>query len=726
MNPRLLLALWRERWGKAAETIPATPYLQGPPNLWGGRLARAAGWSLPGVVVVTSLICCLLFAFLLSIRFSLSSQIVFSVFFVCVALYLRRYAGTFVTLVLLGLAFIVSTRYLYWRFSATLVQNINLDFLLGFCLCLAEAHLWLLTILGSVQSVWPLKQARAALPGEPAVWPTVDVFIPCAGQPLDAIESSAMAALALDWPRNKLKTYILDDRHRDDVKALADAMGAGYLAQPENSKGTAGQINLALAQTDGELIALFDCDRTPPADFLQMTVGWFVRDTKLGMLQTPQHFLAPAPSQCSLQIISRPDLAGSCAVLRRAMVIEMGGVQTEPVSGRMHTALKLQALGHGTAYIGFAERAPQSGARQTASVERQTRTALEVFRMDDPFGDKSLLWKLRLTSLKAELQFYYPVARLIFYTAPLAYLLLNAHIIKTSVELLAAYALPHLILGHISRQRMQDKHRFSLFADIRETLFAWYLLLRTAITVTGTEFASRLNANKTGKAEKNLALDLRTAFPYVIVFGLNLAGLVAGAIRLQLSHTSEPGLIVFFLLWAAYNIMVLAAMLAVAEEGRDIRRHTHSQARIPAMIRMPSGHTVSCMTENFPEIALALKLPAPVTIETGLVANISLFYGNREFSFPAQLVQERDRVLRASFDGAAQNVYRVLRAAAYSRGQDWPKWLPGRDADRLFPVLIPKALVAVRDMVPGFATHFGRFARPARFSSWMHLWKNKK
>lgn len=727
MNPQRLLTLWRQRWGKSVGNALVTPYLEGQISLWGSRLTQGSAWSLPFVVFLTSLSCILLFAFLLSIRFTLNGQIVFSVSLVCASLYARRYAGRFVTLVLMGLAFIVSARYLYWRFSATLAQDINSDFVLGFSLCIAEVHLWLLMILNSLQAIWPLKQTHIALPSESAWWPTVDIFIPCQGQPACAIKSAATAALALDWPKNKLKIYILDDSPRDDIKALADSLGSTYLAHPGNSDGKAGNINQALPKTEGELVAIFDCDRTPGNDFLRTTVGWFVQDAKLGMLQTPQHFLAPAPAECSLEILNGFDSAGSCAVLRRSMLVEVGGVGVEPVTRRAHTALKLQARGYGTAYVGLAERASQPVEKLTMSIERQAQFSQQAFRVDQPFGDKSLRWKQRLASLKAMLEFYYPVPRLIFFSAPLVYLLLDVGIIQSSAELFIAYALPHLVHGQIARERMQEEHRFTLWTDVRELLLAWYLLLLTTMTLIRTELARCKNPFKFGKAQRHAALDWKLTLPYVILFALNLTGLIVGIARLRLPITPEQEIVVLlFLLWVVYNQAILSATLAVAEESREIRRYTRLQSRLPAMIRLPSGRTVSCMTENFPETSLALKLPTPMAIENGLTVDISIFHDNHEFSFPARVVLDQDWVLRASIDGPAQNVYRALGVAAYSRGQDWPKWLPSGDADHPVPRWINKTLFVMRRAALNWAMEVDKFARWSRFPSGMQIWKKRK
>lgn len=45
----------------------------------------------------------------------------------------------------------------------------------------------------------------------PEQWPRVDVMVPCFKEPLAVIEKTLRAALAIDWPANKLTVLLLDD-----------------------------------------------------------------------------------------------------------------------------------------------------------------------------------------------------------------------------------------------------------------------------------------------------------------------------------------------------------------------------------------------------------------------------------------------------------------------------------------------------------------------------------
>ncbi len=728
MNPRLLLAIWRERWAKAQSKAATTPYLQGRANLLSGRLTHMAIWSVPGVTVLAGLCCLLVFFILLRAEFSFTGQLVFSILFVGLAIFSYRYEGTYISLFLIALMAVVSGRYLYWRFSATLAPEMGPAFVCGFILCVAEAHVWLLSTLGVAKAVWPMEQPQVSLPNEPSWWPTVDIFVDCDEQSFAEIKSTAMSAMALDWPKNRLRTYILDHSHRGDIRKLADSLGCIYLPDPENSTNRASAINQALSQSSGDIVALFDCEWKPPTDFLKVTIGWFVRDEALGMLLTPQHFLAPPASQLSLETLNGFDLEGTCAMLRRSMLMEAKGVPLEPVSKNAHTAIRLQKLGYSTSYFGFNELPQRSNQRRPITAELKTEFATKVFRVDPPFLDHSLPWKQRIAFANSMLKFYAPAPYLVFLVAPLAYLLADVQPIQASAELFAAYALPHLIHAHFVQQRMQREDRLRTLADLRETLLAWYMLVRTAATLIRTELGNWAKALKTGKSEAKAPIDRRIALLYLVIFSSSMAGLVSGAVRLMDWQPNSQELVVhvLFLCWTVYNLLILAAMLAVAEESREIRRHISLQTHLPAMIKLPSGRTLSCVTENFPEMALALKLPTSAVIDNGQTVSISIFHQDREYSFPAEVNLEDELVLRAHIEGPAQNVYRALGVAAYSRGRNWPKWLPDQDADRMLPLWLSRIFMALRMMVREFVADVGRFARWAIFGSWMQIWKKKR
>ena len=699
-----LLAQWRERWGPSSRSSLNPRYLYGALNALGNQLIELPVWAVPGVVIATVVGCLMGFALITTIPFQLGEQLVFSIIFCAVSLYIRRYVGTLVVLVLISMSLIASTRYIYWRFTATLGQELNSDLMFGIGLLCAELYAWLVLVLGFFQTSWPLKRKPVLMPQDLSLWPTVDILVPTYNEPLAVVRPTVMAALSLDWPREKIKVFVLDDGRRPEFREFAESVGATYLTRPDNLHAKAGNLNAALAVTSGELVAIFDCDHIPTRTFLQTTVGWFLEEPQLGMLQTPHHFLSPDPFERNLGLFrNMPNegelfyglvqdgndmwnatfFCGSCAVLRRTSLMAIGGIAVETVTEDAHTSLKMHRLGYTTAYIGIVQAAGLATESLSAHVGQRIRWArgmAQIFRVDNPMMGKGLTWPQRLCYLNAMIHFFYGFPRVVFLTAPLAYMFFQAHIIQVSADLIAAYALPHLIQANIANSRMQGKFRHNLWAEVYETALAWYILVPTTLALISPKFG-QFNVTKKGGLVDREYFDWRISLPYLIILALNLLGLVIGIGRLFWWNTHEIGTVILNLVWTLYNLMLLWATLAVALEARQIRSHWRVQLAMPAMVRLPNGRTMVCETEDFSEGGLALKLPTSLVLEKNAPVSVSIFRGEREFSFPAVVAFSQGAVLRLRFEGMQLDDYQALVAATFSRGDAWQEWLPDRDTD---------------------------------------------
>ena len=220
MAPRRMLSLWRQRWGWPPGGGRQIPYVDGRIKRWSVGLARAGAWSRPAVPFLVPLACLLLAAALVPVRLSLNAQEAVSALLLGIALVMRRQAGSMVTLVLVALSLLVSLRYLCWRLSDTLAPQLDADFLIGFAVLAAELHLAARVALEYAARLWPLRRAPLPMPTRKADWPSVDVLLLCAGQPAPVVQA-ALERLGFDWPRKKIRFYLVDDRHRADIALLA-------------------------------------------------------------------------------------------------------------------------------------------------------------------------------------------------------------------------------------------------------------------------------------------------------------------------------------------------------------------------------------------------------------------------------------------------------------------------------------------------------------------------
>ncbi|HML10368.1 MAG TPA: glycosyltransferase, partial [Stellaceae bacterium] len=340
-----------------------------------GRLSRIGESELAGRNLVLAVLIVIGVCFLgvvVITPLDLVSQAVFAVLTILAMLIIRGQPSRGVTLILITLSIAVSTRYICWRITETLQFPSQTEAFLGIGLILAEVYAWLVLVLGYIQTAWPLHRPPVALPEDIAEWPTVDLFIPTYNEPLSVVQNTVLGALSIDYPLDKLKIYILDDGRREEFREFAEACGVGYITRDNNLHAKAGNLNQALSVTEGELLALFDSDHVPTRAFLQLTIGWFLRDPRLSLVQTPHHFYSPDPFERNLRagttvpnegqlfyglIQDGNDLwnaaffCGSCAVIRREAVESIGGFAIQTVTEDAHTALRLHRAGWNSAYL---------------------------------------------------------------------------------------------------------------------------------------------------------------------------------------------------------------------------------------------------------------------------------------------------------------------------------------------------------------------------------------
>ena len=97
-----------------------------------------------------------------------------------------------VTLILITLSMVVSTRYIWWRLTETMQFTSELEAVLGIGLILAELYAWLVLVLGYIQTAWPLHRPPVGAAGRPRRLADVDLFIPTYNEPLSVVQSTVL------------------------------------------------------------------------------------------------------------------------------------------------------------------------------------------------------------------------------------------------------------------------------------------------------------------------------------------------------------------------------------------------------------------------------------------------------------------------------------------------------------------------------------------------------
>lgn len=597
---------------------------------WAATLAEhPRGGLLRWTVFALAAICV---APVLFVPFGFAEQVALGLVFIGAAVYLSVFAPE-LRLAIGLLSATASLRYIIWRGDKTLNFASPMDATFSIALFLAELYGISILLLGYFQTVELVRRKAAPAPAEPEL-PTVDVFVPTYNEEVSILRRTITGALALDYPRKRV--YLLDDGQREEMRVLARELGCEYITRETNAGAKAGNVNNALAQTSGDLVAIFDADHVPVASFLRETIGFF-GNRRVALVQTPHHFYNPDPFERNLgleghiapendffyQVVQVGNdfwnsafFCGSCAVLRRSALDEVGGLATDTVTEDAHTALNLHAAGYESVYYAKPVAAGLATERFSSHIAQRMRWArgmIQILRIDNPLLKPGLHWPQRLNYLSAMIHFLFGIPRIIFILAPLAYLLFGIDAIRGMGLEVLAYALPHIAIATIANSIVSHSYRNSFWAEIYESAIAFYVSPVTMLALVNPRLG-RFNVTRKGDKIEEIQYDWRSALPVLALLGLAIAGLVAFAPWRWFAYPEERVAISINALWMLYGLILLIPAALVARERPQQRRAPRVERRYVCRVTTPSGATLHCETHDMSETGLRLVYSRPVPL----------------------------------------------------------------------------------------------------------------
>lgn len=265
---------------------------------------------------------------------------------------------------------IICVIYTIWRFTVIPIHHGIVSFILGVSLYSAEI-LGLISFL-NFQYLFSknYKLENKSLDDYTSEnIPSIDVLICTYNEPLDLLQKTIIASKKLYYPKDKLKIYVCDDGHRDELKKLCKNYKVNYITREDNEGAKAGNINNALNIINGDLFAVLDADMIPKKNFLSKTVGYFSNENT-AFVQTPQVYYNQDMYQYNLnkKIPNEQDFfmrdievaraannavlhVGTNAIFRKKYVMEIGGYPTCSITEDMAVGMLLQAKGYDSEFI---------------------------------------------------------------------------------------------------------------------------------------------------------------------------------------------------------------------------------------------------------------------------------------------------------------------------------------------------------------------------------------
>jgi cellulose synthase (UDP-forming) len=537
-----------------------------------------------------------------------------------------------IILILIGV--FLTSRYWLFRTTDTLVYFGFFDFVGLMLLFLAESYAILTYFLGMFVNAFPLRREIQPVDLNDPELPTVDVFIPTYNEPISIVETTAAAAMRLDYPKEKLCVCILDDggtlekrldpdpeksraaqeRH-ESLKALAESLGVTYITRDRNLHAKAGNVNEALLRgcseemravatrsscmlmgmdgTAGELILILDCDHVPTRDLLKNTVGHFLEDDRLFLVQTPHFFINPDPVEKNLAtFLEKPSenemfyggvhlgldfwnasfFCGSAAILRRRHLAEVGGLSGETITEDAETALTLHARGYNSVYIArpmVCGLSPETFADFIIQRSRWAQGMTQILMLKNPLLLKGLSIAQRICYFNTCIFWLFGFSRLIFFLAPLFYIYFGLNIYPATLSQVLAYAGPHIVVATMMTDYMFGDLRHPFFSELYEVVQSIF----NVPTVIGTILRPRSPSFKVTPKVQSLKSDILSplALPFYIMLIAAMIALPLAAYR-WFYLPLERDAVYITLFWNCFNLFLVLLCLGAVWERRQLRR----------------------------------------------------------------------------------------------------------------------------------------------------------
>jgi len=626
-------------------------------------------------------------------------------------------------IVVVSILLVLTVRYILWRSLSTLnlADPTNGVFSLGLffleMLMLAGSTIQLLLMLRVRDRREEADQnAIAVLSGQFA--PPVDVFIPTYNEPEFVLRRTIIGCQAMEYANKRI--YLLDDTHRPEIRSLAAELGCEYMTRPDNRHAKAGNLNHAFAQTDSDLIVVFDADFIPTRNFLTRTVGFFQAE-QVALVQTPQSFYNPDPIARNLglenvltseeevfyrQIQPIRDAAGSviCSgtsfVVRRTALEAAGGFVTESLSEDYFTGIRLSAQGYQLVYLDeklSAGLAADNMASHAAQRLRWARGTLQAFFIEsNPLTIRGLTPLQRLAHLEGLLHWFTSLSRVGFLIIPLAYSFLNVIPVRATEAQLLYFFLPYYVVQLSVFSWLNYRSRSAILSDIYSLVLA-VPLAWTVIQVMLNPFSKGFNVTPKGTSSDRYSYNWNLAVPLIAFFIITAISLwrnlgmcmIKGGwaaapldpIEALARSESIKGMGVGWL-WSGYNLIMLGiALLILLDVPRpnpydwfDLRRTVQitpvSLDGSPTFwgittLFSEGGAEVALTQTGFPSLDSDETLPVTVNIlEEALQLTGTAIRSD---------IQDEFSTVRIQFDNLPMNDHRRLVEMLFCRPGQWKR-----------------------------------------------------
>ena len=629
----------------------------------------------------------------------------------------QRAPWRFVFILLSGF---IALRYIMWRSMESLHYTGPADFVAMSLLYIAELYAITIHFLGMFVNIWPLTGRPTILAKDATNLPIVDIFIPTYNESDDIVRITVIAASQMEYPKDRMRIHICDDggtlnkRSQPDtmqeawerhyrLRLMAKQLGVNYLTRETNRSAKAGNLNHALNHTDGELILVLDCDHVPTRNMLQRTVGYFLADPKLCLVQTPHFFINPTPVEKNLVGIGNPNgendmfyrtihpsldfwnasyFCGSAALLRRSHLMEVGGICGSTITEDAETAFLLHSRGYNSVYVEqpmVCGLSPESYDDYVLQRTRWAQGMVQMFIMNNPLFAKGLSLGQRLCYFNSCLFWFFGLARFTYFVAPAMFLVFGLKIFHASWDQISAFIIPFVLSTFFLMDFFYAKARQPFFSEIYESVQTMFLI-PAVISVIIHPHKPSFKVTPKGQTQANEFLNpLATSFFIIIV--VNIVALILAGYKWFYNPLLREVLLVTGG-WCLYNLYLALVSLGAFWERKQIRHFHRINVAGEISVSFPRLHytTKAKLTDiSLTGLGFKVQVPYPLVSHEQVVIDASYLdaydASAHHYQFEAKLMRliERDGVYACGSE-FIKNTENYSKAISYVYG-DSERWL---------------------------------------------------
>ena len=364
---------------------------------------------------------------------------------------------------ILILNIIISFIYFSWWFNPLHIGNVYLYGVLLF----GEIYHVLMALL-FWWTLWPHKTDKTKTSS--LLSPSVDIFIPTAGESVDILKQTISAARDQNYQNSAV--YVLNDglvAKKDnwrEVEKLCSDLGVFCITRSIGGGAKAGNINNALLKTEGEIIVIFDADMVADKNFLKKTLPFF-EDESIGFVQTPQYYKNYTDNEITQNSWTQQEfffgpvmvnkartnsafICGTNVAIRRKALEQVGGMREDNIAEDFLTSVNIHQKGWRSIYLNevLAQGlAPVDLGSYYKQQYRWARGSLEVLFWENPLFKSGLTFFQKVHYLMSALFYFNGVIVLLDILVPLVFLAFGIQPVYASTTSFAIYFIPFIFLN---------------------------------------------------------------------------------------------------------------------------------------------------------------------------------------------------------------------------------------------------------------------------------------